>query len=237
MQEPTLFDGCVTATPCAHPTVSPTSGYQYGCRCLRCNGAWRQREARKRAGIVERCAASGCDRPRRRVSGARYCDEHATSRGYVPVLKERKTCSLCGSDYERWRKGSRFDVCGSCRMVYRSLLSRAAMHHVDSDWLVARIKAGLRCELCSRPMFVGHGKDGVHIDHDHRCCNETESCGRCVRGLLCVQCNTNLGAIESLVARVGADAIAGYLQRPRGLDGATTQAGGIDERSPSHGTD
>lgn len=35
------------------------------------------------------------------------------------------------------------------------------------------------------------------VDHDHTCCSGTKSCGKCVRGLLCTNCNTRMGWLEA----------------------------------------
>ena len=34
------------------------------------------------------------------------------------------------------------------------------------------------------------------VDHDHSCCLQKNTCGNCVRGLLCFSCNTLVGYIE-----------------------------------------
>ena len=51
------------------------------------------------------------------------------------------------------------------------------------------------CAGCLRP--PAKSKDGVLcVDHDHTCCPGNKSCGKCVRGLLCDECNTSLGKLQ-----------------------------------------
>lgn len=39
----------------------------------------------------------------------------------------------------------------------------------------------------------------LHIDHDHSCCSETwNSCGKCVRGVLCAKHNLMVGHFEKI---------------------------------------
>lgn len=42
-----------------------------------------------------------------------------------------------------------------------------------------------------------------HVDHNHRCCPGRNSCGKCVRGLLCGSCNVMLGMYETLLDHPG----------------------------------
>ena len=52
----------------------------------------------------------------------------------------------------------------------------------------------------------------IFIDHDHACCpDEKASCGKCVRGLLSLSCNTTLGLIERKLEMAQA-----YLHDPPG---------------------
>lgn len=40
----------------------------------------------------------------------------------------------------------------------------------------------------------------LHIDHDHSCCPDRgQSCGKCVRGALCSNCNTGIGLLSDNV--------------------------------------
>lgn len=51
------------------------------------------------------------------------------------------------------------------------------------------------CAICHLPL-------GAHpvIDHDHTCCNDSRSCGRCIRGLVHQRCNVLLGLANENIA-------------------------------------
>lgn len=48
------------------------------------------------------------------------------------------------------------------------------------------------CAVCSESIPRTHK---VYVDHDHACCPKGKSCGSCIRGLLCLRCNTTLGKL------------------------------------------
>jgi hypothetical protein len=73
---------------------------------------------------------------------------------------------------------------------------------------------GGACAICRRPesRTVAGKVTSLAVDHDQACCaGRGRSCGRCVRGLLCYQCNTAIGLLQDDPARLAA-AIK-YLQR------------------------
>jgi Recombination endonuclease VII len=64
---------------------------------------------------------------------------------------------------------------------------------------------GHACAIC-RELFRDQR---ICVDHDHAYCpvplgGHARSCGRCVRGLLCVRCNTWLGWMETYGREVAA---------------------------------
>jgi hypothetical protein len=58
------------------------------------------------------------------------------------------------------------------------------------------------CAICGQPCATGRF---LAVDHDHACCPEpARSCGRCVRGLLCADCNYAIGLLRDDTDRVAA---------------------------------
>lgn len=70
-------------------------------------------------------------------------------------------------------------------------------------------KQGGKCAICRREPAPGYP---LSIDHDHSCCPGKKTCGKCIRGLLCVICNSFLGRCGDDIAVFEA-AIAYVLQR------------------------
>lgn len=69
-----------------------------------------------------------------------------------------------------------------------------ARYGIEPEQYYELVKNG--CEVCGSHKLL-------HIDHDHSCCGYTEgsrdviTCGKCIRGVLCKDCNTAEGLLHS----------------------------------------
>ena len=68
-----------------------------------------------------------------------------------------------------------------------------ARYKITPDVYYQMIKNG--CEVCGSHKLL-------HIDHDHNCCGyengnrDVTTCGKCIRGVLCKDCNTAEGLLH-----------------------------------------
>jgi hypothetical protein len=64
------------------------------------------------------------------------------------------------------------------------------------EWYDGQLASqGGHCALC--PSMPENRR--LHVDHNHKCCGTRNSCGKCVRGLLCARCNMLVGFLEELL--------------------------------------
>ena len=105
-----------------------------------------------------------------------------------------RQCSGCREFLgdESFTKGTASDglsvLCERCRARYRLL--KYGIAPADYERMMAE-QGGL-CKICGNPP----GARSLHVDHDHSCCPRGGSCGKCVRGLLCGNCNSALGLFK-----------------------------------------
>jgi hypothetical protein len=115
-------------------------------------------------------------------------DLFAKGKGYRDGI--RNTCKKCHSDYMVNYYKNNDDK----RIIKNKINSGK-----DFNWKRHKITKEKFDEMVSRysgKCYACKINDASNIDHDHNCCSGSRSCGSCVRGILCHQCNTALGLVK-----------------------------------------
>jgi Recombination endonuclease VII len=115
----------------------------------------------------------------------------------VLTMKACRNCSFSGHYYTGCQRQG-------VRLQYAHELPGRLSPRSNARWWQERIaemrqKQGDRCAICQR-------KVKLVVDHNHGCCSNKRGCVRCVRGLLCNQCNSGIGMLGDSATRVAAAA-------------------------------
>jgi hypothetical protein len=121
--------------------------------------------------------------------------------------RRRTDCRECCAARTRAWKAERPGVSGRYSAEWRArnperdaeqrLADRCRAYGITSKRYAEMLQEqGGHCAMCpTTPEKQGRL---LAVDHDHACCpTQMRSCGRCVRGLLCSNCNTALGVVEN----------------------------------------
>lgn len=159
---------------------------------------------------METCVFGGCGRRRylrkwcrshyqQYLDGKELTPIRAQRPNWAPAERDsegRKLCTRC----ELWlpeklfskRKTSSDKLATYCKACH-SAYARESRYNLTAEDLMAMIhQQGGTCRLCPARLA-----DGYCVDHNHECCPGTKTCGECVRGLLCQECNKLIGKLES----------------------------------------
>lgn len=120
----------------------------------------------------------------------------------VNWLAKLVACPRCNELRFRWNPNQNVSerypqgVCDQCHKLYDEPFRHGLSRGTVEDMLLDQDG---RCNICTRTILIqspASRVDAVHIDHNHSCCPGSQSCGRCVRGLLCGRCNSALGMLR-----------------------------------------
>lgn len=91
-------------------------------------------------------------------------------------------------DYtKQWRKNNPTKVKRYTKQSYLKHHYKITIENKNT----MREKQNYCCASCKRSeQEFGYE---LRIDHDHRCCPGKATCGKCIRGLLCDECNLTIG--------------------------------------------
>lgn len=116
----------------------------------------------------------------------------------------QKHCHEC----DRWVSVDKFSahnatkdklqpICAEC---VNSKSKARAYHLTPVD--IAQMLAAQKYKCCICAVDI---RGARFIDHDHACCpDRNNTCGKCIRGLLCGACNLGLGAFRDDISRMRA---------------------------------
>lgn len=141
------------------------------------------------------------------------------NRGKAVLLRDEagnKLCYSCGvwkpvDEFSKASK-SRDGLDHRCKRCHASA-QKKARYGMDLDAFEALLASqGGGCGICGVPRRPDEYR--LSIDHDHQCCPGSLSCGKCIRGILCPNCNRGLGLFGEDV-RVLRQAVAYVLMTDR----------------------
>ena len=127
-----------------------------------------------------------CSQP---ASSSRGFCTNCNKRGGKPQTRRDGTCSKCNT---KLNKDLRCPNCRKKEVKNNHLLRHYGM--TLDQWTNILTSQGGFCKICSRDSkrFV--------VDHDHSCCSGKISCGNCIRGIICENCNRALGLVSDSAA-------------------------------------
>lgn len=106
---------------------------------------------------------------------------------------QRKICPKCRMD--KYKTSDNFEDYRQRQIVAAKKYKFKKYYGMTQEQFEEMLEAqDNKCAICFT--HKDELKVRMNIDHDHTCCPGKETCGNCVRGLICGSCNMALGAFK-----------------------------------------
>lgn len=117
----------------------------------------------------------------------RVCLEEKTlNEDNFKIVKKKYYSHECRSCYNKRCKS--YDTKWKNTSAYDRRLKRYNISENQYKNLIKKNNG--KCDICKI-------ENASCIDHDHKCCpTKSQSCGKCVRGYLCINCNNAIGRLK-----------------------------------------
>lgn len=160
------------------------------CRLLATKRRIKIRQNKFVSGDIRLCSECGAEF-KTRVPKHIFCSDKCQRASYkkrMAVIPKKKKCIVCGIDFMPNTPSHR--ICSNKCIRVRGRNSRLAANYgmVGDDFARLFNKQGSKCAICQTT-----DAKRWSVDHDHSCCSGEKTCGKCIRGILCFNCNLALG--------------------------------------------
>ena len=141
--------------------------------------------------MIRTCTKCGTTKE---LNDKNFCPSKRYAEGLTRICRE------CGNKYRStWALGDRTDNMEISRA--REFAREMKKYGTTVEWYRDKLieQSGI-CALCKH-LSHHHGTiQRLQVDHNHDCCDlKTKSCGKCLRGLLCADCNIRLAPVEDVL--------------------------------------
>lgn len=157
------------------------------------------------------CKVEDCDTLAR--GGQGYCSTHWDAIRLYGTLTPTFNCIVCLEDYQMHPKKSSRRVCGNCTEIWAKWRHKRTVATKHGMTILNYIELGDSQNWCCK-MCGWYSTEKLTIDHDHRCCHSLQSisCGKCIMGMLCNNCNTMLGHYQKIKGHLIIPEFENYLK-------------------------
>ena len=119
-------------------------------------------------------------------------DRYERKKKIMKMTETHKQCRVCEEllSFDNY-SGKRNPYCKKCSAYLGHVRNVRKYGIQPEDYINLLKEQDYKCKTCGRTT-----EKRLCIDHDHSCCAGEKSCGKCIRGLLCFDCNVALGMIK-----------------------------------------